>query len=503
MNLIKTFIEKKIGIESILNSFSEALIIIDKNEQVLYANEAGKQVVEKMANSPSQKWGENLGIYQVNQRTPLTHQEYPLIRALHGMQMKDVKLFIKNVGEQGFFMSVDAVPLKDEEGSIIAAMAIYRDITNSILRERKLIEERVFYQKLVDFIPARILVKDLQGNYIFTNKMVEDDFPGMTGKTVHDIFPADAAKLMQESDQDILKNKKEIIQRFELPFPDGTVHHLLIIRFPLLDNYGTITGICVLAFDETEKIEQEKRMATERIKSINASKLAALGTMAAEIGHEINNPLSIINTSLVILRDMLANNEDPEEMKLQIDLLERTTKRITDIVAALRNVSRDSTHEKKSNCTIFDILNDVQSLSHTRFKLKGVDLLIDDSEVDVSMKIPCLRVQISQVLLNILGNAIDALEGIKNPAVKIKLQQDEGFVYFKICDNGPGVPEEVRERLFEPFFTTKDIGVGTGLGLSIAKEIMHRQQGDIYLDLEQGPSCFSVKLPKRDLQSNY
>lgn len=180
----------------------------------------------------------------------------------------------------------------------------------------------------------------------------------------------------------------------------------------------------------------------------------------------------------------------------QLNVIDATTTRIADIVSALMHISRDSSDEKFSICTFNEVLNDVQSLCRTKFKMKGIKLEILPNEVNLLDRCYCLRIQLSQVLLNVLVNASDAVDGLQDAWVKVKLQEDKDFFYFKITDSGAGVPEEVRPKLFEPFFTTKELGSGTGLGLSISKDIMLRHSGDIYFDYTDGTSCFTIKLPK-------
>lgn len=500
MKLLESFYLNKITLTTIFNSFSEGLWILNNEKQVVYTNAFSQGLFSSIKkNMPNDQWIEELEIYYVNQRTLLPYEEYPIILALNGLIVKEYKLYIKNKGEKdGLFLSVNAVPLKDKQGEIQGAMATFRDITRAVIRERKIVEDRAFYQKLIDHIPAGILVKDLEGKYIFTNKMSKEAFPEiqLKGKTVFDLVPYETARKVNEENNKALAQKSDTEYLVDLPLPDGSLGHYRMINFPTFDNGNNLSGLCIIAFDETQKVEHQKIIEAERIKSINASKLAALGTLAAEIGHEINNPLGIIKTSLIVLKSMLKDSESLEEIYAQIDVIDQTTNRITDIVGALKHVSRDSSNEEISTCSLEEILKDVRALCQTKFKIKGIKLDFDISKVDLSIKVNCLRVQVSQVLLNVLMNACDAIENLNNPWIKVILIEDETNFLFKILDSGPGIATDIQDKIFDPFFTTKGIGEGTGLGLSIAKDIMLRQSGDIYLDPSEAASCFIIKLPK-------
>jgi signal transduction histidine kinase len=440
-----------------------------------------------------------MGLYQVNQKNFLAYEELPIIMALKGRDIKDFKLFIKNEqNPEGVFVLANARPLRDVNGEIAGALATCRNITKSVNKERKMLEERYFYQKILDLIPACITVQDLSLNYIFTNKYFSDNFypESAEGKMTKEIYNKQDGDLIQSHNERVLTTKKEMMFEEKIQHLDGSIHHYRTVRFPLLNNRREIDAICSLALDETQEIAQKKEIEAERIKNINASKLAALGTLAAEIGHEINNPLGIIKTSSLVLKHMIQDSAPMEMIQNQVDIIDKTTTRIIEIVSALKHVSRDSQDEKKSIFSLQEILNDVDALCSTGFKLKDIHLSVVDSKSILDKKVKGMRVQLSQVLLNLLMNASDAIEEMKEPWVKIIIDEDTEFYYFKVIDSGAGVPLELQSKIFEPFFTTKSLGTGTGLGLSISKDIMRRQKGDLYLDTSSNKSTFVIKLPK-------
>lgn len=467
---------------------------------VVFENQKSREILQVNLNEITpEEWVKEVGILKFNQLHPLETSELPAFKALKGIKVRESLLFIKNKNmKRGIFISVDADPLKDESGNIVAAVVTFRNITLKLERERKITEERMFFQRLLDLIPGIVMINDLEGNYVYVNQSFKARFPGVIveGKNALDVFP-DMADFFNWENKEVVKSRKEVESRFEIVHPDKSVHHYRSIRFPIFDESGKVNGTCILAFDETAQHESEKAVEAERIKSINAAKLAELGSLAAEIGHEINNPLGIIKTSVTVLRYMLEDNEPKEVLLSQLDMIDSTTVRITDIVSALRHLSRNSSNETYSTCFISEIISDVKALCSTKFKIKNIDLVIEDPKEIQAQKVDCLRVQVSQVLLNVFGNASDATENFKDAWIKLSLEDDDENFFFKVTDSGPGVPEHVEEHLFEPFFTTKAIGEGTGLGLSISRDIMKSQNGDIYLDRSVGPNCFVIRLPKK------
>lgn len=237
-------------------------------------------------------------------------------------------------------------------------------------------------------------------------------------------------------------------------------------------------------------------MEEQRQVSLQSSKLASLGEMAAGIAHEINNPLAIISfTSKVMRKNILKESFDVQAISSSLDDIDTTVLRISKIIKGLRNISRDAAEELMANVLIRDIFEDVLGVCSERFKSNGVVLNIEDPDLLIERNLFCHRVQISQVLLNFLVNAFDAVQAMDVKIITVSLLRKDKMINIIISDSGKGIPVEVRSKLFQPFFTTKDIGKGTGLGLSISKTIIESHQGKIYLDEKSSQTRFVIELP--------
>ena len=244
---------------------------------------------------------------------------------------------------------------------------------------------------------------------------------------------------------------------------------------------------------------------------IQMEKMASIGTLAAGIAHEINNPLGFLLSNLESLRDYVKSfvNElppdNPHNKTLLEDFLPMTEEslegalRIKRIVSDLRTFSRQSETEKVLT-DINHILDSTLSIVWNEIKYK-ISLSKDFQATSEIFTDPT---QLSQVFLNILLNAsqaIDASESIaEKGTIHLTTYEDEKYLYVKIKDNGCGIPKEVLPKIFDPFFSTKK--KGSGLGLSVSYNIIKQHHGDIKVDSAPGEgTTFTILLPKKRRES--
>ncbi|MCU0552620.1 MAG: ATP-binding protein [Leptolyngbya sp. Prado105] len=258
---------------------------------------------------------------------------------------------------------------------------------------------------------------------------------------------------------------------------------------------------------------------------IHAEKMAGLGQLVAGVAHEINNPISFIYGNLSYLETHSADilkilqlyrqaypNSIPEieqaieEVDLefiQVDLLkilasiQMGTHRIQEIVLSLRNFSRLDEAEFKA----VDIHQGIEStLLILQHRLKRIpsrpEILIDRDYADLP-EIECLAGQLNQVFMNILSNAIDALEFAAQPQISIQTAIQQDWVKIAIADTGMGISEAIRQKIFDPFFTTKPVGKGTGMGMSISYQIIvEKHQGKLLCSSIEGEGTeFLIQIP--------
>ena len=256
---------------------------------------------------------------------------------------------------------------------------------------------------------------------------------------------------------------------------------------------------------------------------IQSEKMASLGQLVAGVAHEINNPVNFIKSNIqplkeymsgfkkLILRIDQAKERLPEEDRLAYETIfeeedieyaiedsdklvssfEDGSTRIAKIVADLRQYSRVD-KEYRSPFDIHEAIESSLTLLHNRYK-KHVTVHKEYGEIP---KVVCSPGQMSQVFLNLLSNAEEAIEGDGN--VWIRTYQEKDRVVIRILDDGKGISTERLSKVFDPFFTTKPVGKGTGLGLSIAYGIIEQHGGTITVESEERKGAtFTVTLPIR------
>ncbi len=235
--------------------------------------------------------------------------------------------------------------------------------------------------------------------------------------------------------------------------------------------------------------EQLKAFTTQKI--IESERLALVGQLAANVAHELNNPLQgIVTFSHLLIEDHQCDTPDHVE---SLEKIVGQANRCRDIIRGLLDFSR----QRKPDKALYNInsvldtclsLVEHQALFHNIQIMKSFRADLPLAVIDAS--------QIERVFINIIMNAAEAMEGDGKLSIETRFDSGKENIEIKISDTGPGIPEENLKKIFDPFFTTKDIGHGTGLGLAISYGIIQSHQGSITVDstVDQG-TVFVIALP--------
>lgn len=298
----------------------------------------------------------------------------------------------------------------------------------------------------------------------------------------------------------------EAALKYELSHHNDKVNRLKIVLFLFL-----ISSFCgwVFVFFKTrqwnkhlamvnEQLDQKVKVQTAQL--LNSSKMSALGEMAGGVAHEINTPLAIIKTLSEQLREVV--EDEPLDKVLVTDMVgnvEKTADRIAKIVQGLRSFSRGGDQDPFHKVIVCDLIHDTLSFCGERFKSDGTIVTIKD--FDKNLFFDGRSNEISQVLLNLLNNANDAISSYKEKWIDISVVEHKEWLEIQVTDCGGGIPADVRDKIFQPFFTTKEIGKGTGLGLSISLGIIQKHNGELKLDTSCQNTRFVIRLPKKQSAS--
>ena len=254
-------------------------------------------------------------------------------------------------------------------------------------------------------------------------------------------------------------------------------------------DHGQRTSLGILAQHASSLLET-------RCAELKSAKLASLGELTAGVAHEINNPLAIALANLNHLERLLEEGEaSPPERKLLRDKIaaaEKTLRRVAGIVNGLRLFSRDASLDPKEPFRLSSMIEETLSLFQERIKSNGVDLRL---RIERDGIVPGRAAQISQVLLNLISNSLDAIEQKPNPWIRLEASARQSDAILSVTDSGNGIPRPVQERIMQPFFTTKKAGKGTGLGLSISKRIIEEHGGKLSYDGHSPHTRFVIELP--------
>jgi PAS domain S-box-containing protein len=277
----------------------------------------------------------------------------------------------------------------------------------------------------------------------------------------------------------------------ELEHPDGARRLLRTRGRAELDDKGKPRAVIGVVQDMTEERELVRRLS-------DSERLASVGTLAAGIAHEINNPLQFMVTNLEFAQqeiDELSGGSPQGAMKTLLEVIDETmdgARRVGRIVRGLQAFARPDPGVDEV-VALSGVLDAAIKLSRHELDHRA-ELVLDTR---TSAKVRGSETELTQVVVNLLVNAAQALDGSDADAgrIALRVEHDDTHVAIEIEDNGPGIAPADRPRIFDPFFTTKPVGVGTGLGLAICHGIVARHGGELSVESQPGRTVFRLALP--------
>ncbi|OPL15560.1 MAG: hypothetical protein AVO39_07630 [delta proteobacterium MLS_D] len=418
--------------------------------------------------------------------------------------------FHKNGGTK--WLEISARVIKDDTGAVVGFSGTSRDITDrkrvEMEREqtlRQLSRSQATLRSIIEFLPEATVVIDNEGRVLEWNKAMED----LTGVAADDILGRgdheyavalyddrrpmliDVALHPELKDQTghsrIMSFGNVLYTEAMKPAGQSGDLYLTAAAATLHDAAGNVIGAVETIRDETERRNLERQLQ-------QSEKMVSLGRISAGVAHEILNPVGIISLELQLLHTM---HDMPEAAREELDVCAKQVERIVSITNDLRQLTRMPDEEMVPD-DINDIIGQVLRMYSSQFQIEDVT-----TEINLGEKLPVIpvnRQKIEQVIINIVSNALAAMEGKEHKILTIKTDtvesDDAPAVRITIADNGTGIRNKDLQRIFEPFYTTREQGKGTGVGLFITHEIIQRHGGTIRAENnERGGASFFVNLP--------
>ncbi|HVX39417.1 MAG TPA: ATP-binding protein [Gemmatimonadaceae bacterium] len=397
------------------------------------------------------------------------------------------------VGEDSLFLSAVADMLAP---ALRDAEYAHRLESEVAARTREIDEQRRFIEKIIDSLPVGLYVIDRAYRIQAWNRKRETGLQGVSreeaiGRTIFEILHRQPAELLRSEFESVFESGE--MQQFPIESTAfGESRTYRITKIPMqVDETGEVSHVITIGEDITEWRQAEERFA-------QAEKLAAIGTLAAGVMHEINNPLATIgacaeSVTLGMDEGTLDLARDRDEVKESLSLIQQEVHRCKGIIDGLLDFSRPKPTTKSLvdlNAVVEKTLSLVRH--HPRFRrvLVGFEAAKDLRAVWANDE------QMVQVFMALLLNALDAMED--KGVVSIRTRNDEkgDVVFAEVIDRGHGIRNADKSKIFEPFFTTKAPSRGMGLGLSICYAIVMEHGGRIEVDSVVGEgSVFRIILP--------
>jgi PAS domain S-box-containing protein len=436
-----------------------------------------------------------------------------------------IKMFFKNGKLENFVttfkignvkktvvMNSNKIEFNDEA----CTLTVFQDISELEDAKKKVEDAILYMQYLIDSISVVIISVDINLQVKFFNNVSLHYLNANAGDSNYLFDKFSRLKFIKDEMADVVSKNEVYKQTKMVVGSEGLVDYYEISIYPLSEVESK--GYVIMLEDITEKRKMEEMM-------IQTEKMMSLSGLAAGMAHEINNPLGTIvqgchniirRTSKELSKNIVLAEElgidfnalnsyfEKRQIYEIISSMKNAALRASDIIQNMLQFSRKS-ESKKQEYSIPKLIDEVLDLANSEYDLKKkYDFKSIVIIKEIAEGLPEIRItvtEIQQVLYNIIRNAAQAIKQEnsteKKPTLIIRAFRENGYFVIEIEDNGPGIPDKIKNKIFEPFFTTKEVGEGTGLGLSVSYMIIKNNHNGI-IKVDSAKNCgtiFQVKLP--------
>lgn len=443
--------------EQMLDAVPDPIFVKNKQHQWIYGNQSFSRIIQL----PREKYmgKSDYDIFPKEMADVFWKKDN---ETLEGLNITENEEFIPIDGQVRTILT-KKTPYRIQSGETIL-VGVIRDITERKTQEKTI--ENLF--RLIETSSDIYCIFDLMGKPTYLNREARKLGFTLDLKHYREIF--DSSFNITNFEKIVMTNEnwegEVLLHDFNLNQPVSYWVRLLKVRNEL----DEVASTAIVATNLQHRKETEAKL-------IYTSKMASLGEMAGGIAHEINNPLTVISGySEQIIRRFNSDNPDKDKILADALKIKETAFRISKIIAGLLAFSRSGENEPEEDVELGHLITEALDFGKERLLRHGIQI---KTELLDKMIVRCRPTQIQQVIINLLNNSLDAIQGTPGPWIHIKCEQQKNEYWITITDSGKGIPDQIRENMMNPFFTTKEIGKGTGLGLSISKGIMESNHGEL------------------------
>jgi two-component system, LuxR family, sensor kinase FixL len=393
-------------------------------------------------------------------------------------------------------VSLTISPIRAADGRIVGVSKIARDLSQLQRAEQELQQREALLQSILDTVPDALVVIDergiVQSFSVAAERLFGFSSDEVIGRNVSILMPSPYREAHDSYiERYFATGERRIIGIGRIVVgqrKDGSTFPMeLAVGEVILGERRLFTGF---VRDLTQRRERERRLNELQSELVHLSRLSELGQMASALAHEVNQPLTAISNYLSGVRRLLAAGKQVAAEQAMARIAEQA-ERARQIIQRLRALVRRDTTEQRIE-SLPKVIEEASALALVGI---GQGLRLDIRIADNATEAVIDRVQIQQVLLNLMRNAAEAMAGSVRRELSVTTARMGDMVEISVADTGPGLPETVRARLFQPFVTTKPSGLG--VGLSVCRTIVEAHGGQIRVeDAPGGGTVFRFIVPR-------
>jgi two-component system sensor kinase FixL len=401
-------------------------------------------------------------------------------------------------GGQRRWLETHAVPLRDERGQVFSLLAITRDIDKRKRMTRQLEEQRNRLNTIIESEPECVKLHDRYGLILEMNPaglalLGTSDPSKVVGHSVFEFISEEYRLRYRELTDKVFAGERDRME-FEVDTVTGKRRWLETHAAPLKDAQGRVTSLLAITRDIDERKRNEEKLRLQECELAHMCRLNMLGELAAGLAHELNQPLCAISSyaETAQLLNARKGSQQVQDIDPILHKIVDETQRASGIIQGMRDFVRKRS-PRPQVVDVGDLVRESVQLVEPERRRRRVEF-----ELSIDSGLPRVRadkVQIKQVFLNLVSNALQAIEEAPRcpHQIRIKVCAAHDQVVVAVRDYAGGVPVEMRAHLFTPFFTTKPDGIG--IGLSLSRGIAEAQGGQLNYQAMETGSLFQLSLP--------